>query len=84
MLEQLTCSGCGGWLPDTTDPDYAALVDQAKCYGCQSLSIVQRDAQHAHEHDPRPSPGRPEWSDGLRFGVRPATEAEKSRSFRPE
>lgn len=83
MYEGLRCSGCGGWLPETTDPNFVGLVDTGVCYGCRSLEIVQRDTARKHEHE-NPSAGRPFWSDGLRFGVREATKAEKSRSFRPE
>lgn len=83
FLESLTCSGCGSWLPDSTDPQFVGLVDKSTCYGCRSMTIVQRDDAHKHEND-KPAPGRPMWSDGLRYGVRPATRTEIARSFRPE
>jgi hypothetical protein len=83
MYESLVCRGCGGWLPDTTDPNHAALVEHGKCYGCQSLAINGRDNEAKHK-DEKPAPGRPFWADGLRTSVRPATEREKARAIRPE
>lgn len=83
MFESLTCKGCGGWLPDTTDPNFAAVVEHAKCYGCQSLAINQRDTEAKHK-DEKPTPGRPFWTDGSRVGVRAATAAEIAAAKRPE
>lgn len=83
FYEQLTCKGCGSWLPDSTDPNFVGLVNKGTCYGCRSLAVVQRDDAHRHEGE-KPSPGRPTWSDGLRYGVRPATDKEIGKSFRPE
>lgn len=83
MYESLTCKGCGGWLPDTTDPNFAAMVEHGKCYGCQSIAINQRDEAKKHEKE-TPRPGKPFWTDGTRVGVRAATPSEKAAGIRPE
>lgn len=50
----LTCSGCGGWLPETTKTDAEAYrVDPPhRCGKCTALSIAQdkhgKDHQHMH------------------------------------
>lgn len=84
MLEQLTCTGCGSWLPHSTDPSFVGLVDTGICYGCRSMHVVQRGHAMSHKDDPEPAAGRPGWSDGLRYGVRPATKAEIEKAIRPE
>lgn len=84
LLEQLTCTGCGSWLPHSTDPRFVALVDTGTCYGCRSMQIVQRTDADRHREDPHPAAGRPGWSDGLRYGVRPASKAEVGKAIRPE
>lgn len=45
MSERLTCDGCGGWLPDTTEHDarhYRADPAPWKCGACLALGAVQR------------------------------------------
>lgn len=84
LAEQLTCHGCGSWLPHSTDSTFVGLVDTSTCGGCRSMAIMQRDAQRKHKGEHEPSPGRPGWADGLRWHVRPATAGEIERAVRPE
>lgn len=84
LCEALTCKGCGCWLPESAHESFVALVDDATCYGCRSLAVVQRDTERKHKEDPNPAPGRPGWMDGLRMSVRPATAAEAAGRVRPE
>lgn len=48
LVQQLTCSGCGGHLPDTTAPDadgaYVAELP-VRCHRCTAIG-VQADAYH--------------------------------------
>jgi len=51
LHRNLTCSGCGGWLPETTSPaaDGSYVVDPpVRCHGCDALGAVQE--AHAKQH----------------------------------
>ncbi len=55
LLQADTCSGCGGWLSETTQPDREGQYEVPpphRCHRCTSLSIKRREyaekTQHAH------------------------------------
>lgn len=43
----LTCTGCGGWLPETTVADATdyEVPPPHRCAGCTQLSIVQKSRE---------------------------------------
>jgi hypothetical protein len=46
MCRELTCDGCGGWLPETTTHDDGWHVDAPwRCHACTAVS--QRQQSHA-------------------------------------
>lgn len=54
MHERLTCSGCGGHLPDTTDPkaDGAYIADEPiRCHRC--TAIAMRAEQYRESPQPQ-------------------------------
>lgn len=56
LLRELTCSGCGGYLPETTAPgrdDAMVAVDHSTCFDCVALEITRnrdKDVPHIHAH----------------------------------
>lgn len=54
-LEGQACSGCGGWLPHTTDiamSDGAFIADHPlRCHKCEALEIRRKSVQD------KPNPG---------------------------
>jgi len=50
-FEEKSCSHCGGWLPDTTDPKnegkYQAL-DPIRCHRCTALHSKRADYNEPH------------------------------------
>lgn len=48
----MTCPGCGGWLPDTTDPsadDDYVIADPVRCHRCTAHEIAaDRAATYPH------------------------------------
>ena len=84
MCEELTCRGCGCWLPESThEESFVGLVESDTCYGCAALEMVRRKEDDDNKAS-KPSPGRPFWTDGLRRGVRAATPAELQGKHRPD
>jgi hypothetical protein len=54
LCRELTCAGCGGWLPDTTEHDashYRADPAPWACGSCVALGIVQRAYGEDYPHD---------------------------------
>lgn len=52
MARQLTCSGCGGWLPETTSTDAEEYTVPApyRCGKCTALAIRQEAHAEDHKH----------------------------------
>lgn len=56
LLRELTCKGCGGYLPETTKPerdDAMVAVDHSVCFDCVALEIKRdsdKDVPHVHAH----------------------------------
>lgn len=56
LLRELTCRGCGGYLPETTAPerdDAMAAHWHSTCHDCVALDIkreADRDEPHPHAH----------------------------------
>lgn len=51
--EALSCRGCGGWLPETTDKqnDDRYVSHPTRCHSCTAQSIAQdAHAKGKHEH----------------------------------
>ncbi|WP_326565073.1 hypothetical protein VSH64_24845 [Amycolatopsis rhabdoformis] len=49
-FEALTCNGCGGYLPETTDPENEAryLTEPPhRCHRCTSIAAKQENYQKA-------------------------------------
>ncbi len=62
---------CGVDLRVGLDPDVEWDVDnKTRCYACTSEQIVRRDDAELHRDD-RHVPGRPQFSDGRLYTVRP-------------
>jgi hypothetical protein len=72
LARQLTCDGCGGWLPETTatDPEEYVVPPPYRCGKCTKLGIAQEAhaADHRHMHATRWSAER--RSDGEPHGER--------------
>lgn len=53
LCRRLTCSGCGGWLPDTTRHDAAHYVADApySCGSCVAQGVVQRAYAEDYPND---------------------------------
>lgn len=61
MNEALRCSGCGGYLDETTDGARAQLVhDDTICHRCAAMS-AHREALEKKEPDGKP--GRLMWAE---------------------
>lgn len=45
----LTCGGCGGWLPDTTQDIAYVVPPPARCQKCTAISAAQD--QHSKDHN---------------------------------
>ncbi len=51
-VESMTCSGCGGWLPETTTVDAEGWVVEPphRCGRCTALAIAQDRHGKDHQH----------------------------------
>lgn len=50
-VEEKTCNGCGGWLPETTDPGNEGKYradEPIRCHRCTALHSKRSDYQEPH------------------------------------
>lgn len=51
--EQLRCSGCGGYLDETTDPAKVTVVhDDTVCHKCAALAAHREALEKTHQDKP--------------------------------
>lgn len=46
----LTCTGCGGWLPDTTAHERYVVEPPTRCHRCTAISGAQERHSQDHKH----------------------------------
>jgi len=51
QYERNICKGCGGWLPETTDPENEGKYTSKggiRCHRCEVLHLASKDAEPSH------------------------------------